>query len=93
MRLLHWFREAGLKNPTVQTFAGDVHAPLSTEIRKALTEFFPMRWGTAKSELSQEDWAQYQRLCQPQSPDFILDCLDYYAFFTYSLFRGMTEKA
>ena len=93
LHLLHWFREAGLKNLTVQTFVGDVYAPLSPEIREALTEFFPMRWGTAKIELSQEDLAQYQRLCQPQSPDFILDCPDYYAFFTYSLFRGMTEKA
>jgi ubiquinone/menaquinone biosynthesis C-methylase UbiE len=35
-----------------------------------------------------EDWAQYQRLCQPESPDFILNLPDYYAFFTYSMFRG-----
>lgn len=91
--LLHWFREAELKNPVVRTFVGDVHAPLSAEIREAFMEFFPMRWGTAKRDLSQEDWTQYQRLCQPQSPDFILDCPEYYAFFTYSLFRGMTQKA
>ncbi len=29
-----------------------------------------------------------QRLCQPGSADFILDSDDYYAFFTYSMFRG-----
>jgi len=49
---------------------------------------FQMLWGEAQSELTPEDWAEYQRLCQPESPDFILNLPDYYAFFTYSMFRG-----
>ena len=40
------------------------------------------------AELSEEDWAEYQRLCLAESPDFILDLPDYYAFYTYSMFRG-----
>jgi demethylmenaquinone methyltransferase/2-methoxy-6-polyprenyl-1,4-benzoquinol methylase len=88
LRLLRWFREAGLENPRAHTFVGEVQAPFNNDLRNALTEFFPMRWGTVKSELSSEDWSEYQRLCQPESPDFILNCPDYYAFFTYSLFRG-----
>jgi demethylmenaquinone methyltransferase/2-methoxy-6-polyprenyl-1,4-benzoquinol methylase len=53
-----------------------------------------MRWPGVESELRQEDadskhpWAEYQRLCLPESPDFILDHPDYYAFFTYSMFHG-----
>jgi demethylmenaquinone methyltransferase/2-methoxy-6-polyprenyl-1,4-benzoquinol methylase len=47
-----------------------------------------MRWPGVQSEVSQEDWAEFQRLCQPESPDFILDLPDYYAFFTYSMFQG-----
>jgi len=53
-----------------------------------MLSLFEMRWEGAQSELSAEDWAEYQRLCQPESPDFILDSPDYYAFFTYSLFYG-----
>ena len=41
-----------------------------------------------QSELTPEDWVEFQRLCQPGSPDFILDLPDYYAFYTYSMFRG-----
>ena len=39
-------------------------------------------------ELSEEDWAECRRLCLAESPEFILDLPDYYAFFTYSMFRG-----
>ena len=88
LRLLGWFRKAGLEESTVQAFVGNVYAPLNNEIRDALIDLFEMRWGSAESEVSLEDWATYQRLCQPESPDCILNLPDYYAFFTYSLFRG-----
>jgi len=87
-RALGWFREAGVKKPTAQTFVGEAQAPLRDEMRAALTSLFEMRWGNPQSELTPEDWAEYQRLCRPESPDFILNLSDYYAFFTYSMFRG-----
>jgi hypothetical protein len=31
-------------------------------------------------------------LCRAESPDFILDLPEYYAFFTYSLFSGRVSK-
>ena len=92
LRALGWFSEAGLEEPRAQTFVGDVHAPLSDDIRSALTSLFEMRWGEPQSEMTQEDWAEYQRLCQPESSDFILNLPDYYAFFTYSLFHGKVAK-
>ncbi|MGB6836425.1 MAG: methyltransferase domain-containing protein [Dehalococcoidia bacterium] len=92
LRALGWFRDAGLEEPRAQTFVGDVHAPLSDDVRRALLSLFEMRWGEPQSELSPEDWAQYQRLSQPQSPDFILNLTDYYAFFTYSMFQGRVAK-
>ena len=88
LRALGWFHETGLKEPGAQTFVGDVHAPLSDGIRSALISLFQMRWGEPQSELLQDDWEEYRRLCQPESPDFILNLPDYYAFFTYSMFRG-----
>ena len=38
------------------------------------------------AELSEGDWAEYQRLCLAESLEFIPDLPDYYAFFTYSMF-------
>jgi ubiquinone/menaquinone biosynthesis C-methylase UbiE len=87
-RALGWFRDAGLEEPTARTFAGDAHAPLSDEIRSALIALFEMRWPGVESELTPEDQAEYRRLCLPESPDFILNLPDYYAFFTYSMFYG-----
>jgi len=92
LRALGWFRDAGLKEPTAQTFVGDVHAPIGDAVREALLSLLQMRWGEPRSELSQEDWAEYERLSQPESPDLILDLPDYYAFFTYSMFHGKVPK-
>jgi len=73
---------------TVWTFAGDAFTPLSDEIRSALTALIEMRWVDVGAELSEEGWAEYQRLCMPESPEFILGLPDYYVFYTYSMFRG-----
>ncbi len=91
-RALGWFREAGLAEATARTFVGDAHAPLSRALRSALIDLFGMRWPGVQSELTPEDWAEYQRLCLPDSPDFIVDHPDYYAFFTYSMFHGRVAE-
>jgi len=92
LRALGWFREAGLEEPTARTFVGDAHAPLSDDMRSALMALLEMRWPGVQSELTEEDWAEFQHLCQPESPDFILDLPDYYAFFTYSMFCGKVAE-
>jgi SAM-dependent methyltransferase len=92
LRGLGWFRDAGLKELSVRTFAGDAHAPLSGELRRGVVALFKMRWPGAESELNQEDRAAYRRLCLPESPDFIVDHPDYYAFFTYSMFQGKVAE-
>ncbi len=88
LRTLGRFKTAGLKESKACTFAGNIQAPLNDEKHKALISLFEMRWGSSTSELAQEDQSDYQRLCQPDSPDFILNCPDYYGFFTYTLFHG-----
>jgi len=88
LRALASFSEADLEEAESRTFVGDVQAPLSEDVRTALISLFQMLWGEPQQEVSQEDWAEYQRLCQPESPEFILNLSDYYAFFTYSMFRG-----
>ena len=87
-RGLGWFRNAGLEDLKVRGFVGDTHAPLREEIRNALISLFAMRWPGVETELNQADLAEYQRLCLPDSPEFIVDHPDYYGFFTCSLFTG-----
>jgi demethylmenaquinone methyltransferase/2-methoxy-6-polyprenyl-1,4-benzoquinol methylase len=92
VRALGWFGEADLEEAEAETFVDDVQAPLSDDIRSALVSLFEMLWGEPQPEVSQEDWTEYQRLCQPESPEFILNLSDYYAFFTYSMFRGKVPE-
>ena len=92
LRALGWFRDAGLEEPTARTFAGDAYAPLTDDLRRALIALFQMRWPGVESELTPEDRAAYQRLCLPDSTDFILNHPDYYAFFTYSMFHGKVAR-
>jgi len=82
------FRATGLENISVQTFVGEVRAPLSSGERLALLSLFQMLWGTPQPGVLQQDWKEYQRLCDPASPELILDIPEYYAFFTYTVFRG-----
>lgn len=93
LRTLGWFREAGLDSPNAQTFVGDAHAPLTDDVRQALIALFEMRWPGVEEELKQEDRAVYRRLCTPESPDFIVNRPDYYAFFTYSMFYAHVPSA
>ena len=88
MRALGWFRHAGLRNISAQTFIGDVQAPLNKEMRQALIALFEMRWENVEPELNEDQRSTYQRICLPESNDFIVDHPDYYAFFTYTLFTG-----
>lgn len=79
---------ARVVKPGGMVFLYNTCAPLTTEMRIALGELFEMRWEEARLEVSPEDWTEYQRLCNTESPDFILNVPDYYAFITYSLFCG-----
>ncbi len=88
LRALSQMRQAGLAQVQAQTFVGQVQAPLSEDQRLALASLFDMLWGQPQAEVSTQDLEAYRRLCEPASPDFILNVDGYYAFFTYTLFRG-----
>lgn len=88
MRALRVLQDVGLEDVKAQTFIGEVLSPLSDGERSALTSLFEMLWSAPQPEALPEDVAEYRRLCTSDSPDFILDTSDYYAFFTYSIFQG-----
>lgn len=91
MRALRSFAEVGLVDAKAQTFIGEVQAPLSAECRVALTSLIEMLWSISP-ETPEADRAEYQRLCRADSPDFILNLPEYYAFFTYTLFTGTVAE-
>ena len=92
LRALLAFRNAGLENIKAQTRVWDIQAPLQNDMRTAITSLFEMLWGTPQADVSPQDWSDYQRLCNPESADFILNLRDYYAFYTYTLFRARVCK-
>lgn len=91
LRALGWFREVGLAETAARTVVGTVYAPLGDGIRRALISLFGMLWGEMQSKMSQADRQEYRRLADPESPDYILDSPDYYAFITYSMFEGRVQ--
>lgn len=92
LRALGWLKAAGLVECQARVFSSSVYAPLSEDSCLAMTDLFQMRWSGCEHELSRADYDEYRRICLPDSPDFILNQPDYYAFFTYSLFRGSVVK-
>jgi SAM-dependent methyltransferase len=88
-----WFPQAGIGNLVCRSFIGEVQAPLLPEIKIAMQALFEMLWTRPASGEPQADWRVYEGLCRADSPDFILNLPDYYAFFTYTLFTGIVEKA
>jgi len=87
-KALGWFKRADFKDISSKTLVHDVQAPLSEDEILALSSLFKMLWGKNIPGLAKEDWAEYNRLCLPDSPDFILNEPDFYAFYTYSMFVG-----
>lgn len=87
-RALSWFNRLGFEDTRAQVFSGSVCEPLSDKTREALSALIEMRWPNAESELEPRYKKEFQRLCDLDSPDFILNLPDYYAFYTYSMFWG-----
>jgi demethylmenaquinone methyltransferase/2-methoxy-6-polyprenyl-1,4-benzoquinol methylase len=88
MRTAAWFHTAGLDSVRVRTFVGEAQAPLTTEVKAAITNLFEMLWSEQEHEISLSDWREVEQLCDPASPDCILDQPGYYAYFTITLFEG-----
>jgi len=88
VRGLEWFDEAGVHDATARTFVGNVQAPLNDGTKRALVSLFEMLWDCAKPDVAPKDWAEYERLCRKESPDFILSNAYYHAFFTYTMIEG-----
>jgi demethylmenaquinone methyltransferase/2-methoxy-6-polyprenyl-1,4-benzoquinol methylase len=91
-RALRSFSEVGLVDSKAQTFIGEVQAPLSTASRAALTSLIEMLWSISPEAPEADRMDERRRLCRADSPDFILDLPEYYAFFTTTLFTGTVTK-
>ncbi len=88
LRAASAFVEAGFADVAARTFVGDVRSPIRPGERAALASLLEMFGEIPATGISDEDERAFQRLCSPGSEDFILDVPGYYAFFTYTMFRG-----
>lgn len=88
LRALTWLRDAGLSRLRARTFLAEVKARVRQATREALAISFDMFWGEPAGRVSEADWGEYQRLCDPDSSDFIADDPEYYGFITYTMFWG-----
>ena len=88
LRAVDWLRAAGLEQVKAEAFVRCVFPPLEAGLRDALQALLEMRWGSAEYELTAADRFEFRRLCDPASPDLILDNPGYCPLFTYSLFTG-----
>ena len=85
----YWLQNAGFTAISAKTFLGDIIAPLTENDRTALHILFEMFWGKSQSEVSTDDWDEFQRLRDPGSADYILNSEYYYGFYTYTVFKGI----
>lgn len=92
LRAARWFPEAGINHPVCRSFIGEAQSPLEPEIQTALAALFEMLWGGSQKDATQQDRLEYKRLCDPQSPDFVLDIPNYYAFFIHTMITGIVKK-
>jgi demethylmenaquinone methyltransferase/2-methoxy-6-polyprenyl-1,4-benzoquinol methylase len=88
LRALGWMQSVGLQDIGVRTFAADAYAPLAPQIREAIDTSLQMFFGNLEPHVSKEDWAIFQKLCNPESDDYLLKRPDYYCFLNYSMFYG-----
>ena len=88
LRALGWMQSVGLQDIGVRTFAADAYAPLAPEIREAIDTCLQMFFGNLEPHVSKEDWALFQKLCNPESDDYLLKRPDYYCLLNYSMFYG-----
>jgi demethylmenaquinone methyltransferase/2-methoxy-6-polyprenyl-1,4-benzoquinol methylase len=93
LRIPYALERAGLDSIQAQTFVADVQAPLNDGQRIALIRLFEMLWQAPTTPDVKAHWGEYERLCKPESPEFILNQPAYYGFFTYTVFRGTVPVA
>ncbi len=76
----------GIRGAKGRVFEESTCAPVSDDESNALLHLFESRWSEIESEPEPEDRIEFQRFCDPQSSDCILNHPDYRGFFTYSMF-------
>ena len=84
-----WLRQAGFRSLSAATFPGDISAPFGGNDRKALNYLFAMLWEESVDEMTAADRKKYRRLCLPGSPESVLNNVDYYGFYTYTVLKGV----
>jgi SAM-dependent methyltransferase len=88
--LLGLLQRAGLGKTTVKTVVIERAAPLTSEDEAYFLDgLFRAHWGSRlRPYLSPDDWAELERLCDPDSPRYCLRRPDFHHLQTYTVVIG-----
>ena len=87
-------QRAGLCDVTARTVVMERTSPLSIADERYFVEtVFSGYWGEKlRTYLSQDDWAELQRLCDPASPEFCLRRPDFHHVQTFTVVTGESRS-
>ena len=85
---LGWIRSAGLADGQASCFSACIYAPLDKALQQAMGCVFDMLYTDARPWLTAEEWKLTERLCRPESPDFLPATPSYCGSVHYTLFTG-----
>ncbi|MBN1656519.1 MAG: class I SAM-dependent methyltransferase [Deltaproteobacteria bacterium] len=91
LRALGWMRAAQLTDLKAHCFADSVYGPLDEQLQKVMRDIYDMFFRELEAHVSTADWSTLQRLCNPESNDYLARRPDYYFFLNYTLFRGVVN--
>ncbi len=91
MNVRNWLKFSGFRDTISRTFLCDINTPLSDNDKKSLSILFDMLWGSAEKELEVMDVQKFKHLCDPSSPENVLNNEGYSGFYTYTMFCGIKK--
>jgi ubiquinone/menaquinone biosynthesis C-methylase UbiE len=88
-----YLQRSGFRDVTARTFVIERVSPLRpSDVEYVLEAVFRGYWGEkVRPYLSDADWRELERLCDPESPEFALARPDFHLLMTYTVAFGRTD--
>ncbi len=88
-----WMRKTGLKNIQSHTFVADLQGPLSPEQKEGVASMFEMLYSQSEQEVSEELWANFKKITNPDDENSLPNNENYAGFLTYTMFTGTNKNS
>lgn len=85
---MSWLTSTGLENVIARTFLSEACAPLTAKMSDSVCASMNMFLRECRHLLLDKDRKLFDRLCDPESDEFLLNRPDYFCFVAYTVFMG-----